>query len=129
MRSYLIIVCATLVCCSLSATGQTDNELVISALKKNDPVALVSCFHTMVDLQIPGFSGSFSKNQASVIVKKFLADQPVGSVSITREDNNSDGSKYVLGELAMGGKKYRLYFVTRETGGKQRVLVFKITEL
>lgn len=119
--------CMLLTCFSVGVAGQNDNEKVISALKTNDPVALVACFHTMVDLQIPGYRGSFSQNQASVILKKFLADHRINSAGITREGTNSDGSKYALGELVTGGKKYRLYFVTRETAGKQRVLVFKIT--
>ena len=116
-------------CCNLGVSGQTDSKQVISALKKNDHIALVSCFHTMVDLHIPGYRGSFSHNQASVILKKFFTDNRVTSVSLTREGDNSDGSRYALGELVTDGKKYRLYFVTRETDGKQKVLVFKITEL
>ncbi|MBL7138524.1 MAG: DUF4783 domain-containing protein [Bacteroidales bacterium] len=128
MRPYIIMVCLTLFCCSGRVAGQTINEQVVSALEKNDHGVLVSCFHTMVYLQIPGYSGNFSQSQASVIVKRFLADHPVGSVSIAREGDRTDGSRYALGELVTGGKKYRLYFVTREAEGKQKVFLFQIME-
>jgi len=129
MRPYIIMVCLSLFCFSSTVTAQTINERVVAALEKNDPGAVVSCLHSMVNLQIPGYSGSFSQSQASVIMKKFLADLPVSSVSISKDGDNSDGSKYALGELVSGGKKYRLYFVTRETEGRERVMVLKITEI
>jgi len=127
MRPYIIMVCLFLLCCSGAATGQTINEKVVDALEKNDHEALVSCFHAMADLQIPGYNGNFSKSQASVIMKKFLSEQPVASVTISKTGDNSDGSSYAMGELVSGGKKYRLYFVTKETEGVERVLVLKIT--
>lgn len=125
----MLIVCLALLVISGNMAGQTIKDQVVGALEKNDPKALVACFHSMVDLQIPGYSGSFSQNQASVIMKKFLADHPVVSVSIARSGNNSDGSKFSLGELVSSGRKYRLHFVTRETEGSERVLVLKITAM
>ncbi|MFH1296333.1 MAG: DUF4783 domain-containing protein [Bacteroidota bacterium] len=122
------MVCLTLLCCSGRIAGQTVKEQVVTALKKNDHVALVACFHTMVDLQIPDYSGNFSQAQASVILKKFFSDHPVGSVSITREGDNSDGSRYALGELVTGGKRYRLYFVTKESEGKPKVFLLQVME-
>jgi len=127
MRLSVIIVYVILLGTSQGITGQTINERVVSSLERNDHVSLVECFHSMTDLQIPGYSGSFSQSQASVIMKKFLTDHPVASISLTRNGNNSDGSKFALGELVSGGRKYRLHFVTREIDGKQKVMVLKIT--
>jgi hypothetical protein len=113
--------------CLSTVSAQPISEKVVDALKKNDHEALVACFHTMAGLQIPGYNGNFSKSQASVILKKFLSEQPVTAVTISRTGENSDGSNYAMGELVSGGKKYRLYFVTREMEGKERILVLKIT--
>ena len=127
MRPYLIIVCLFLFASFSEVKSQPINQRVVDAMAKNDHEALVSCLNPMVDLQIPGYSGNFSQSQASVILKKFLAGHRIDSVILTKEGTNSDGSRYALGDLITGGKKYRLYFVTRNTDGKERVLVLKIT--
>lgn len=130
MRSYLILFIASLFLLghAPSLEAQSVADRVTAALEKSDPGTLAACFHTMVDLQIQGSTGSFSQNQASVILKKFLTEHPVASVTLTKEGANSDGSNYALGELVSAGKKFRLYFVTREVAGTEKVMVFRVTE-
>lgn len=110
----------------LPAEGQTANDRILSALRQNDHSVISGYLHSLVDLQVPGYNGNFSQSQASFIVKQFLSETPVSSVILTREDINSDGSRYTLGELVAGGKRYRLYFVTRETEGKWKVFLFHL---
>lgn len=129
MRLLIIIVYLSLHCCFTTVTAQTFNERVVAALEKNDHGTLVSCFHSLVDLQIPGYTGSFSQSQSSVILKKFLSDHPVAGVEISKSGDTSDGGNFSMGELVSAGKKYRLYIVSRETEGKQRVFVLKITAI
>lgn len=129
MRLYIIIVSLVLLCYSGRMAAQPISERVVNALEKSNHGALAATFHTMIDLQLPGYNGNFSQSQASVILKKFLSDHPVSSVSISRNGVNSDGSKYSIGELVSAGKRYRLYFVTRENAGQERVMVFKITDI
>ena len=109
--------------------AQPVNEQVVNALEKNDIPALIGTFHTMVDLQIPGYHGNYSHNQARMIMKKYFSDHTVTSVSISKEGTNSDGSIYSLGELISGQKKLRLYYVTRESGGLRKVHLFQLSEI
>jgi len=108
--------------------AQPANEQVVNALKKNDIQALIGTLHSMVDLQIPGYNGNYSLNQASMILKKYFDGFTVSTVEISKEGTNSDGSAYSIGELVSGVKKYRLYFVTRETGGSRKVHLFQLSE-
>lgn len=126
MRPYLIIVSLLLLFGSGRVMSQPLSDRVVKALEKSDHGVLAATFHTMVDLQIPGYSGNFSQSQASVILQRFFSDHPVASVRITRNGDNSDGSSYAIGELVSSGKKYRLYFVTREISGEEKVMVFKV---
>ncbi|TSA28403.1 MAG: DUF4783 domain-containing protein [Bacteroidetes bacterium] len=128
MRPYILSVCVILLCWSAGAKGQSVCDRVVSALQKNNAVALTECLHTMVDLQIPGYNGNFSQSQASVILKKFLSEHPVSSVVITREGDTSDGSRYALGELVFGGKKHRFYVVTKETEGVWKVFLLQVMQ-
>ncbi|MBE0647260.1 MAG: DUF4783 domain-containing protein, partial [Bacteroidales bacterium] len=123
MRLYIIIVCSLLFCFPTTGSAQSINEQVVASLEKNDHQTLVSCFHSMIDLQIPGYSGNFSRSQSSVIMKKFLAEHPVVSAKISKTGDNSDGSSYAMGEMVSGAKKYRLYVVTRKMEGVEKVLV------
>ncbi len=109
--------------------AQTVNDQIVTALAKNNISALLSGFHSMVDLQIPGYSGNYSHNQASMILKKFFKEHPVASVKITKEGTNSDDSSYSLGKLESGTKTYRLYFVTRKEREQNKVFLFQLTEI
>ncbi|MFH1160874.1 MAG: DUF4783 domain-containing protein [bacterium] len=109
--------------------AQTVSDQVVSALARNDMGSLLTHFHSMVDLQIPGTDGDFSNTQTAMVLRKFFADHPVSSVKITKEGIHSDNSCYSLGELVSGSQKYRLYFVTREAGGKHKVHLFQLTEI
>ena len=110
-------------------SAQTITDQMVAALAKNDIPALLSDFHSMVDLQIPGYNGNYSYNQASMILKKFFKEHPVTSVKITKEGTNSDDSSYSLGKLETGTKTYRLYFVTRKEQNKNNVFLFQLTEI
>lgn len=126
MRPYLIIVSLLLFFCAVRVMSQPLSDRVVKALEKSDHSALAATFHKKIDLQIPGYSGNFSQSQASVILQRFFSDHPVTSVRITRNGENSDGSSYAIGELVSSGKKYRLYYVTRDISGEEKVMVFKV---
>ena len=111
-------------CLMISGSGyfQADpSSEIIDAFRKGNPIDLGKYLNEMVDLNIPGFKDSYSKTQASRIIKDFFSNKPVSSISVSREGNSSDGSKYTMGNLTAGGKKYSLYFLLRKTNGEYRI--------
>jgi hypothetical protein len=128
MRKTLLLVGWAVVFFQANVWSQSVSELVVSALGRNDISSLVRHFHSIVDIQIPGTVGDFSDTQAMMVLRNFFSLHPVKSVKITKEGTLSDGSIYALGELLSGSRKYRLYFVLRETGGTRKVHVFQLTE-
>ena len=101
------------------AYSQADpSSEIIGALRKGNPGDLGKYFNEMVDLDIPGFKKLYSKTQASRIIKDFFSNKPVTNVSVNSEGDSSDGSKYTMGNLTAGGKKYNLYFLLRKSNGE-----------
>jgi len=94
---------------------------IIDVLKKGNPADVGKYFNEMVNLSIPGFKDSYSKTQASRIIKEFFSNKPVSNVSVNREGDSSDGSKYTMGIMTAGGKKYSLYFLLRKSNGEYRI--------
>ncbi|MCX6287516.1 MAG: DUF4783 domain-containing protein [Bacteroidetes bacterium] len=94
---------------------------IIDVLRKGNSSGLGKYFNEMVDLNIPGFKELYSKTQAERIIKDFFSNKPVSSVSVNREGNSPDGSKYTMGSLTAGGKKYNLFFLLRKSNGEYRI--------
>jgi hypothetical protein len=94
---------------------------IIDVFKKGNPADLRKYFNEMVDLSIPGFKELYSKIQASRIIKDFFSNKPISNVSVNREGNSPDGSRYTMGNITAGGKKYSLYFLLRKSKGEYRI--------
>ena len=101
------------------ATAQVDpSQGIISAIRNGNSAEVGTHFNDMVDLNIPGFKDSYSKTQAERIIRDFFSNNQVSDVSVSREGSSPDGSKYTIGSLNAGGKRYRLFFLLRKNKGE-----------
>ncbi|MCX6281419.1 MAG: DUF4783 domain-containing protein [Bacteroidetes bacterium] len=109
------------------AICQTDpSSAITEAIKKGNSAELGKYFNEMVDLSIPGIKDSYSKQQAERIVKDFFSNWPVNSITISKEGSSPDGSKYTMGDLRSGGKKFSLFFLLRKSNGEYRIFQLHI---
>ena len=99
---------------------------VTETISKGDAENLGSYFNDMVDLNIPGFKDNYSKAQGTRIIKDFFSGRPVTNVTVNKEGNSADGSKFAMGNITAGGKKYNLYFLMRKTNGDFRIYLFQL---
>ena len=97
------------------------SSAIIDAFRKGNSSELGKYFNEMVDLNIPGFKDSYSKTQAERIIKDFFSNNPVAEVSVNRDGNYPDGSKYTMGSMTIAGKKYSLFFLLRKSNGEYRI--------
>lgn len=75
-----------------------------------------------VELTTPEQKGSFSNQQARLILKKFFEKHPVKSFKISRNGDFPDKSRFYIGELIdKKGNSYRVYFVLKKSSGKWKV--------
>jgi hypothetical protein len=101
---------------------------VINAIQTGNAAEAGKHFNSMIDLTIPGYDDSYSKAQASQILKEFFQNQPVKNIRVTRQGNSPDGSQYTLGTLETAKKTYRVYFLIKMVGGQYLVHQFQIQD-
>ena len=99
---------------------------VTEAIRKGDAESLGKYFNDMVDLNIPGFKDSYSKSQGSRIIRDFFSSRPVSNVVVNKDGTSPDGSKFIMGNITAGGKKYNLYFLMRKNQGEFRIYLFQL---
>ena len=94
------------------------NKQIVAALTAGNAAALSGYFNSMVDLGISGNEETYSKTQATQILKDFFTKNPVKSVKITRQGSSTDGSQFSIGEMQAGEGKFRIYYLLKKVSGK-----------
>ena len=104
---------------SFTASAQDDiNKQIVTALTAGNAATLSDYFNSMVDLGISGNEDSYSKTQATQILKDFFSKNPVKSVKITRQGTSTDGSQFSIGEMQAGIATFRIYYLLKKVSGK-----------
>jgi len=104
---------------SFTASAQDDiNKPIVTALTAGNAATLSDYFNSMVDLGISGNEDSYSKTQATQILKDFFSKNPVKSVKITRQGTSTDGSQFSIGEMQAGTTTFRIYYLLKKVSGK-----------
>ena len=107
-----------------------DNQVqqaVLASIRGGNAGEITKYMNTLVDFDIPGNRGTFSKSQGGRVLGDFLSNNPVSECTVISTGNSTDGGAYTVGNLKAGGKSYRLYFVLKEVDGKWLIHIFKIT--
>jgi hypothetical protein len=117
--SLLLLAVVMLPFRSMPGPGQdkTDQQIV-DALTAGNAAALSQHFNSMVDLGISGNEDTYSKTQATQILKDFFLKNAVKSVKITRQGSSTDGSRFAIGEMQAGTDTFRIYYLLKKVAGK-----------
>lgn len=125
-RLYAIICISCLMLPFSSFCQEAPTSEVAEAMRKGDAENLGTYFNDMVDLNIPGFKDSYSKAQGSRIIRDFFSSRTVSSVTVNKEGSSPDGSKFIMGNIIAGGKKFSLYFLMRKSQGDYKIFLFQL---
>jgi hypothetical protein len=101
---------------------------VSSAIQSANATEVAKYFNAMIDLTLPGYDDTYSKNQAGQILKDFFAQNPVKSFKVTRQGASPDGSHFTIGTLDAGKKAYRVYFIIKTVNGQNLVQQLQVQE-
>ena len=127
MKTRLII-STIIISFSISLHAQDSDQVmsqIKAAIKSMNASALASHFSDRIDLETPGIDGSYSKNQAEVIINDFFKKEPLKSFTINHQGSSNDGSKYMIGiYINKFDKEYRVYILIKISGDN-----FKINQL
>ncbi|MCX6248407.1 MAG: DUF4783 domain-containing protein [Bacteroidetes bacterium] len=119
MLPILVLAMVLLAFRSLPGNGQDDtNKQVVAALTAGNAVLLSQYFNAMVDLGISGNEDTYSKTQATQILKDFFSKNPVKSFKTTRQGSSTDGSQFSIGEMQAGTGSFRIYYLLKKVSGK-----------
>jgi hypothetical protein len=127
MVTVVLLAVVLLPCRSLSSPGSDDpNKQIVDALTAGNATALSVYFNAMVDLGIAGTEDTYSKTQATQILKDFFTKNPVKSLKISRQGSSVDGSLYSIGELKAGSETFRMYYLLKKVSGKYLIQQLQI---
>jgi len=91
---------------------------VISALRGGNATELSKYIDESVDITLPDKSDSYSKAQATVILRDFFSNNGVRSFDVKHKGDNA-GSQFCIGTLNTNSGSYRTTIFMKTKNGKQ----------
>lgn len=111
------IVLYTLFSCLISFTAMADTfDDVVAAIKSANSKEVARYFNSSVELTVLNSEGVYSKQQAEIILKNFLAANPPKNVTVQHKGSSAQGSKYAIAVYECQQGKYRAYIFMKDSG-------------
>lgn len=113
---------------AVSAYSQENVEIpsgISMALKSGDAAQLSNYLNDNVEMVILDKEGIYSKDQAEVILNDFFKKNPPRRFSLLHQGGKTK-SKYGIGNLETADQTFRVYFLLKETNGKQIIHQLRI---
>jgi len=99
--------------------GTTVTLEVTSAIRTGSAPEVARHFGSNVDLKMPDNEGTFSRNQAELILRNFFSRNTPESFTVSHQGASRDGSVYVIGVYtATNGLRYRTYFLLKNVSNQ-----------
>lgn len=116
MRKYLaLFLAAVFVYGSVLAQPQVDE--VYRTLNAGEVANVVKYFDNIVDITIKDEQSTYSKSQAEMVLRNFIAKNPVQSFTLKHKGNAaSDNTTYLIGELKTTRGSFRVYLSFKQKG-------------
>jgi len=100
------------------ASGSMDD--IASALRTGDVETLSSFFDSQVDLSIMDQEDTYSKSEATSIVRDFFRRNAPSPFSQVHSGTSAgDEAEYCIGDLETSGGSYRVYIYLANSSGQQ----------
>jgi hypothetical protein len=97
------------------------NESMVAAIKAGNSSDLAKYFNNTVEIQIPGNEGTFSKNQAEMIIKEFFAKNPPAAYSTNQTGSSKGGAQFMIGTYKSGKLVFHVYILIKPIEGKMLI--------
>ena len=109
---------------SLNASDQIPDEIILS-LQTGNAKVLSNYFNDNVELVVLDNDNVYSKAQAKQIVSNFFSNFTPESFSVIHQ-GGKEGSKYVIGNLKTNNGSFRIYFLLKNSNGKDYIHQLRI---
>ncbi len=96
------------------------------AIKNSNSFELAKYFSNSLELILPNNSGTYSKNQAEIIIKNFFNNNKAKSYSITQEGKKSSNQKFVIADyITTNNIKFRVYYVVSIYDNNEQIILLQ----
>lgn len=109
---------------ALPSEAQVPDEIILS-LKSGNAKVLSGYFNQNVELVVLDSDNIYSKAQAQQIVGNFFSGHPPENFTIIHQGGR-EGAKYVIGNLETKNGKFRVYFLLKQSEGKNYIHQLRI---
>jgi len=130
MRKLFILLFIAALAVSFVADDVAQTKATITkAFQSGNAGLLTPLLADPVEITLPTADDSYSKAQASEILKKFFSQNKPKSYTEKHSGKSVDGSVFVIGSyLTTGGVKFRSYVLIKESGGKSKIQLIEFEE-
>jgi hypothetical protein len=93
---------------------------IISALKSGNALELSKYFDKTVEITLPEKSNSYSKSQASIVLRDFFKNKQVKDFKVIHQSQKED-SEFCIGTLITTKGSFRVTIFTRQSGQQKLI--------
>ncbi len=105
-----------------------DSDRISKCFINGDAKKLASHFNESVEMNLPGNSGIYQKEQAKVILNKFFASNTISEYEIKHKGGSKQKSKFHIGKLETDKGTFRTYLLYNNVDGVMQIIEIRIEE-
>lgn len=125
MRKLIIILSILMAMGSLNAQ---DASGISAALGKGDHASLASMMASTVDLTIGKREGTYSRNQAEIMLRDFFEANPPKGHQHKHEGKSGAGGHFLIGELQLESVRMDSYVILAKQGERFRIQEIRLED-
>ena len=116
MKNLVFLILFTIV--GTIANAQSQFSGISSAISNQNSTELSKYFDAQVEITTPEDDDTFSKAEATNVMKSFFAKYNVSSFNLEHQSSKGKGAEYAIGDMIASGKKFRVFIYVAEKNGK-----------
>lgn len=113
---------------TVKSQEKAEEQEWVNHLAKGDAKKLSAFLDAAISLELPSQNGSFSKNQAIMMLTGFFNTNPAEKVTIKQSGATGSTGMFYIGEYHCLTAEYRLYVLTNNSSGKYLIHSLSITK-
>ena len=96
-------------------------ESITLAIKGSNSGELSKYFSNTLEIIIPGKEGTFSKNQAEMIMKDFFVKNPLTLFTTNQQGSSNGGAQFMIGTYKSGKIIFHVYVLVKPVSGQMLI--------
>lgn len=101
---------------------------VRDAIKAGSSRELTRHFNDMVELNIEGKTGTYTKEQATFVLKEFFDKYPSSDFQYIHQGASEDGTQYAIGRYSFDTGSFRVFMLVKKVNADYKVKLLNIAE-